>query len=272
MVLEVPSRWRFEVPGRTRPRATNPSSITGCRAADILAALRVGYANASAVSSPEKNWEVWGKRKGKDQGRRGGRPLPVNALGMDDEHDDDEVSRRPNPRPAKTALGYAWPGVVSKHIEHWATRPDARGSTPTMTLSTRAPSTITSDPLRRVTTTRLWPAWSRGAVARVQIDRPGVEDLLAKAQAMVANSPVNVNKPGEVRAYVTAAMDETEAVILEESTKKSNLEAIRELGGRGGRAMRHVRGRDRAAPAAAAQGVLKPGKHPAAVRAKTSST
>ena len=41
------------------------------------------------------------------------------------------------------------------------------------------------------------------------------------------NSPVNVNKPGEVRAYITAAMDETEGVILEASTKKSNIEAIK---------------------------------------------
>ena len=53
-----------------------------------------------------------------------------------------------------------------------------------------------------------------------------MKQLLAKAEATVAASPVNINKPGEVRGYVTAAMDPTEAIVLEESTKKSNLEAI----------------------------------------------
>ena len=58
------------------------------------------------------------------------------------------------------------------------------------------------------------------------INREGIAALKAKAQAVVAASPVNINKPSEVRAYVTAAMNDTETVILEESTKKANLEAI----------------------------------------------
>ena len=53
---------------------------------------------------------------------------------------------------------------------------------------------------------------------------------MAKAQAVVAASPVNINKPSEVRAYVMAAMNDTETVILEESTKKANLEAISKWG------------------------------------------
>ena len=62
------------------------------------------------------------------------------------------------------------------------------------------------------------------------INREGIKALMAKAQAVVAASPVNINKPSEVRAYVTAAMDDTEKVILEESTKKANLEAISKWG------------------------------------------
>ena len=62
------------------------------------------------------------------------------------------------------------------------------------------------------------------------INREGIEALKAKAEATVAASPVNINKPGEVRAYITAAMDDTEKVILDESTKKANLEAISKWG------------------------------------------
>jgi hypothetical protein len=90
---------------------------------------------------------------------------------------------------------------------------------------------------------------------------------LAKAQATVAASPVNVNKPGEVRRYVTEVMDDMESIILEESTKKSNLEAIEgwEIAER--EPCSKCQGQDNACPRCNGTGLLEPGKHPAAVRA-----
>jgi hypothetical protein len=94
-----------------------------------------------------------------------------------------------------------------------------------------------------------------------------MKQLLAKAEATVAASPVNIHKPGEVRGYITAAMDSTEAIVLEESTKKSNLEAILnwEI------AQQEPCGRCEGAPGCARCGgtsSIQPGKHPAAVRSK----
>ena len=40
------------------------------------------------------------------------------------------------------------------------------------------------------------------------------------------SSPININKPPEVRAYITACMDEMEAMVLEQSTKKSVLKEV----------------------------------------------
>ena len=99
------------------------------------------------------------------------------------------------------------------------------------------------------------------------INIPGMKQLLAKAEATVVASPVNINKPGKVRGYITAAMDPTEAIVLEESTKKSNLEAISnwEI------AQQEPCGRCEGSPGCArcgGTGFLRPGKHPAAIRSK----
>ena len=116
--------------------------------------------------------------------------------------------------------------VIGKHIEHWATRADAREYANDDIVYTRAldkhfgyptPGDNDSTLACMVPVVR-WHGFT--------INKAGMVELLAKAQAVVANSPVNINKPGEVRAYITAAMDATETIILEDSTRKTNLEAI----------------------------------------------
>jgi hypothetical protein len=228
----------------------------------------LGYApTALAVSSPEKHWEVWGKKKGKVKAVE--EQLTDPALNLDDEHDDEErVAKRAKPKAGEDALlGHAWPGVIDKHIEHWATRPDAREYANDDIVYTRAldkhfayptPGDNDSTLACMVPVVR-WHGFS--------INKAGMAELLAKAQAVVAQSPVNINKPGEVRAFITAAMDPTETIILEESTKKSNLEAINnwEI------AAPEPCGRCEGTPGCArcgGTGIVPPGKHPAAVRSK----
>ena len=230
----------------------------------------LGYApTALAVSSPEKKWEVWGKKKGKIKVAVPEPPV-VLGLSLDDEHDDDEVvPKRAKPKAGEDALlGHAWPGVIAKHIEHWATRADAREYANDDIVYTRAldehfgyPTPGDNDSiLACMVPVVRWHGF--------EINKTGMGELLAKAQAVVANSPVNINKPGEVRAYVTAAMDSTEAIVLEESTKKSNLEAVTnwEI------AAVEPCGRCEGTPGCVrcnGAGTLQPGKHPAAVRSKT---
>jgi len=60
------------------------------------------------------------------------------------------------------------------------------------------------------------------------VDFDQTDVLLEKAQAIVNNSPVNVNKVAAVREYILEVMDATETILIDQSTKKANLEHIRD--------------------------------------------
>ena len=233
----------------------------------------LGYApTALAVSSPDMGWEVWGKKKGKKTPVAVEEQLTDPALNdlLDDEHDDDEVATREARMKAEglSLLGYAWPGVIAKHIDHWATRADAREYANDDIVYTRAldghfkyptPGDNDSTLACMVSVVR-WHGFG--------IDKPGMVMLRDKAKAVVAASPVNIHKPGEVRSYIMAAMDSTEPLIIEESTRKANLEAIQ----RWSIAVEEPCGRCQGDPACTrcgGTGVLKPGRHPAALRSET---
>ena len=59
------------------------------------------------------------------------------------------------------------------------------------------------------------------------IDIEGMKAARDRAQAIVDTSPVNINKPSEVRAYMLEVMDDIESLnTIQESTKKQNLEVV----------------------------------------------
>lgn len=126
----------------------------------------------------------------------------------------------------KKHVGYAWPAVIQKHIDWWADKPDAREYASDDILYTR----------------ELWDHFGRPApddddsvlacmVAAVRwhgfpIDVDEMKRIIRENQAKIEAFPINTNKPTEVRAYVTEMMDEMEAIVLQESTKKANLTAV----------------------------------------------
>lgn len=155
--------------------------------------IELGYApTALAISTPEEEWKVFGLNK------RG-----------------DTVLK-----------GYAWPGVIHHFIEHWANREDARDYANDDIVYTRAldqhfgyPEPGDDDSvLACMVPVIRWRGF------RIDID--GMKALLAKAQDVVANAPVNINKPSDVRAYIAECMDDTEKSILEDSTRKAKLIAV----------------------------------------------
>ena len=152
----------------------------------------LGYApTALAVSSPEKNWEVWVEKDGKQK-----------------------------------LAGRAWPAVIHHFIEHWATRPDARDYATDDIVYTRAldkhfgcpPPGDDDSILACMVPVIRWRGFT--------IDVEGMKELLEKARAVVAASPVNINKPAAVRAYLMEVMDDIESLKIQESTKKQNLELV----------------------------------------------
>jgi hypothetical protein len=157
--------------------------------------VELGYAPfALAISSREKNWEVWGYDKKKE----------VDVL-----------------------KGHAWPAKVKLFIEWWATKEDAREYAYDDIVYTRELDKYYGNPEPNdndsVLSTMVPVVRWRG----FKIDFDGMVILRDKAVETVSGSPVNINKPTEVRAYMYEVMDEMEQVIIEDSTKKAHLEAIR---------------------------------------------
>lgn len=163
----------------------------------------LGFApTALNISSPEQDWEVWKVKEG------------VNKL-----------------------VGHAWPKVIHKFIEHWATREDARDYASDDIVYTRALDHHFADiKFGKKDYKQVLPAGDDDSVLACmvpvirwrgfKINVEGMKQLLAGAQAVVASSPVNVNKPSEVRRYLMECMDDTEQLVIELSTKKANIEKI----------------------------------------------
>ena len=188
----------------------------------------LGYApTALTISNPKHHWEVWGYKKTKPISPE---DIPVLADVLADEHDDDQIVSELKGGPECKLLGIAWPGVIRKFIDHWATRADAREYATDDVVYTRALDKHFGypEPGDNDSTLTCMVAAVRWHGFTLNIE--GIKALKAGAQAVVAASPVNINKPSEVRDYIMAAMDGTEGLLLEQSTKKANLEAISKWG------------------------------------------
>ena len=144
---------------------------------------------ALAVSSPEQNWEV----------------------------------RVPSDNKQGYVIKYAWPGVIQHHIHHWHTDTDARIYANDDITYTRGlyehfkrpePGDVDSILSCMVPAIR-WHG--------MKVNLDGIRDLRTKAQAVVDSSPINTNKPAEVRRYILEKCDQTESVHLSETTNKAKL-------------------------------------------------
>jgi hypothetical protein len=156
-----------------------------------LRPYELGYVPfALGISSPEQDWEVF------------------------DKHGDSK--------------GFAWPAVIGHHIKHWHNSEDARKYAKDDVVYTRklyehfgSPEVGDDD-----STLACMVAAVRWHGFVVDLDQTA--DLLDKSRTVVDRSPVNINKPNQVRHYIRECMDDTEALLIDESTKKSNLEKIRD--------------------------------------------
>ncbi|MGN6545761.1 MAG: DNA polymerase [Aureliella sp.] len=119
-----------------------------------------------------------------------------------------------------------WPDLVRQHIRHWANCEPAR-----------CYATLDIEYTRK-----LWHAFDcpepgdddselACMVAAVrwhgfEVDLDGIRELRRKSKAVVNNAPVNVNRHVEVREYLEEVMDESEKLVIMDSTRKQILEEI----------------------------------------------
>ena len=144
---------------------------------------------ALAISSPEKEWKVWDK-SGK-------------------------------------LKGYAWPALIHYDIEHWRTHEEARGYGADDIKYTRLLDGYFNFPDAGDDDSTLACMVSSVRWHGFTIDTSQIAELLSKSKRVLETSPVNINKPVQVKRYVREVMDESEATLIDKSTKKANLETIR---------------------------------------------
>lgn len=153
----------------------------------------IGYIPfALGVSSPEQDWKVYPKMHS-------------------DKH-----------------KGYAWPAVIKEHIDHWAFNEEARKYGSDDVKYTRMLDEYFGYPSDQDNDSVLACMVAAVRWHGFDVDTDAIQELMDKAKVKVEKSPVNLNKPNEVRAYLREVMDESETQLIDKSTKKAYLEKIRE--------------------------------------------
>jgi hypothetical protein len=125
-------------------------------------------------------------------------------------------------------VGRAWPRLIHEHIAHWRDDEEARRYARDDVKYTRLLDEYFEFPEESDNDSTLACMVAAVRWHGFTIDTRKVSQLLAKSKRVFETSPVNPNKPTEVKHYIREVMDETEATTIDQSTKKANLEKIRD--------------------------------------------
>lgn len=124
--------------------------------------------------------------------------------------------------------GYAWPRLIHHDIEHWRTNEEARRYGRDDVVYTRMLDEYFEYPAADDDDSVLACMVAAVRWHGFEIDSEKTAELLRKSCEMLEASPININRPVEVRDYIKEVMDPTEGLILDKSTKKANLEKIKD--------------------------------------------
>lgn len=163
-------------------------------------------------------------------------------------------------------IGHAWPGVIQLHCDHWRTNVAARSYAHDDIVYTRALDKYFDYPEPNDDDSVLAWAVAASRWRGYKLDLPGIKRARDKAIATVKASPIAINKPTEVRRYLSEVMDDTELLTIAETTRRAKLEKIsKEWTVSEDEPCSKCQG---SGCARCSNGVLKTGPHPAALRAK----
>lgn len=124
--------------------------------------------------------------------------------------------------------GKAWPALIHFDIEHWREHEEARKYAYDDVVYTRLLDEYFGFPEADDNDSTLACMVAAVRWHGFTVDVEAVEKLLEKSQKVLDASPVNINKPAQVKKYIREVMDESEATLIDKSTKKANLEKIRD--------------------------------------------
>jgi hypothetical protein len=123
--------------------------------------------------------------------------------------------------------GHAWPALIEYDIEHWRTHEEARRYARDDVEYTRLLDEYFGFPTAGDNDSVLSCMVAAVRWHGFTVDTEAVSKLYGKSREVLEASPVNINKPTQVKAYIREVMDESEATLIDKSTKKANLEKIR---------------------------------------------
>ena len=195
----------------------------------------LGFApTASATSSKEENWEVWGK----------------TSVGN------------------TTLKGYAWPGVIKQHIDHWCDSEAAREYATDDVTYTRGLYYHFDQPAHGDNDSILSCMVPSVRWHGFDVDIEQVTALRDAAMELINEAPCNTNAPAQIRTYMDQFCDDTEMIHLADSTKKEKLQEMEKwVINEEEECLKCFGGLEPDCKRCDGTGVLKKGLHPAAKRA-----
>lgn len=163
--------------------------------------------------------DVYPEREGKKMAELGFAPFALAVSSLDKDwkvYDKNHKSK-----------GQAWPALIHYDIEHWRTNDEARRYARDDVTYTRLLDEYFGFPEAGDTDSVLSCMVAAVRWHGFTVDVEKVTGLLRESKRVLEASPVNINKPSQVKAYIREVMDESEATLIDKSTKKANLEKIR---------------------------------------------
>jgi len=202
--------------------------------------VELGFAPyATAVSSKKKNWEVWG------------------------------VDKNAKDKTQKKLIGYAWPGVIRLHIEHWNTAGPAREYANDDIVYTRGLYYHFGEPAYGDVDSILACMVASVRWRSFTTNNKGIAELKQMAVDIVAKAPINTNKPDEIRAYIHQMCDDNECLHLGQTTRKAKLQEMAQWSIQNEEeCLKCLGGLEPDCKRCGGKGVLSRGPHPAAALAR----
>ena len=123
--------------------------------------------------------------------------------------------------------GQAWPAFIKFAVDFWRENEEARRYARDDVVYTRLLDEYFEFPESGDTDSVLACMVAAVRWRGFTVDIDAVSRLHTKSKQVLEASPVNINKPVQVKKYIREVMAEEEATLIDKSTKKANLEKIR---------------------------------------------
>ncbi len=138
----------------------------------------------------------------------------------------DWICKNPGGPTYRGRIARTWPALIQLHIHHWAHNKEAREYAYNDVVYTRDLYKHFNCPEPGDTDSVLACMVASVRWRGYMYNREGLEALQQESKQILDAAPININKHRDVFAYVSEVMDLTEIIVIEDSTRKANMEQV----------------------------------------------